>query len=109
MSFTTPPYFILLAVVWALYWSFRHREQNLLILCASFFFYAWWDWRFLALLIATTGIDYAVALAMGKRPTRAARRPWLLISLMSNLGVLAFFKYFNFFSQSFANLLGVLG
>jgi alginate O-acetyltransferase complex protein AlgI len=109
MTFTAPSFLIFLAVIWALYWGLRRRGQNLLIVCASFFFYGWWDWRFLGLLITTTGIDYVVALAMGKEKTRTARRRWLLVSLVTNLGVLGFFKYFNFFSQSFASLLATVG
>jgi alginate O-acetyltransferase complex protein AlgI len=109
MSFTTPVYLIFLLIVWALYWKLRRRGQNILIVCASFVFYGWWDWRFLALLITTTGIDYAVALAMGHEKDRPHRRKWLLVSLISNLGVLGFFKYFNFFTQQFAHLLGALG
>jgi len=109
MSFTTPVYLLFLAIVWTLYWQLRRREQNILIVCASFVFYGWWDWRFLVLLIATTGIDYVVALAMGAQPNRGLRRCWLLVSLGSNLGALGFFKYFIFFSQSFANFLGAIG
>jgi D-alanyl-lipoteichoic acid acyltransferase DltB (MBOAT superfamily) len=109
MSFITPAYLIFLLIVWPLYWSLRRRGQNVLILLASFFFYGWWDWRFLALLITTTGIDYAAALAMNAARTQAGRRGWLLVSLVSNLGVLCFFKYFNFFSQSFTQLLHTLG
>ncbi len=109
MSFTTPVFLVFLAVVWVAYWSLRRRAQNLLIVCASFVFYAWWDWRFLILLIGTTGIDYAVALKMGREDDKKLRRRWLLVSLASNLGVLGFFKYFNFFSQQFAHLLGAFG
>src|SRR5438270_2377903 len=109
MSFITPVYLVFLLIVWAIYWRLDKRGQNILILGSSFFFYGWWDWRFLLLLITTTGIDYAVALKMGREPMRARRRSWLLVSLVSNLGVLAFFKYFNFFSRSFSELLGALG
>jgi alginate O-acetyltransferase complex protein AlgI len=109
MSFTSPVYLIFLLIVWLLYWKLDRRKQNMLIVCASFIFYGWWDWRFLALLITTTGIDYAVALQMGRIEEKIHRRGWLLVSLVSNLGVLAFVKYFNFFSQSFAGLLGAFG
>ena len=109
MSFTAPVYLIFLAIVWSLYWQLRRRGQNILIVCASFIFYGWWDWRFLALLITTTGIDYAVALAMGHERDRPHRRKWLLVSLVSNLGVLGFFKYFNFFSAQLAHLLTTFG
>lgn len=109
MSFITPVYLIFLVVVWSIYWKLERRGQNILILCASFFFYGWWDWRFLALLVTTTGIDYLVALRMGRIPEKTRRRGWLLVSLVTNLGVLAFFKYFNFFSLNFAHLLGAFG
>src|SRR4051812_12788868 len=109
MSFITPVYLIFLLIVWPIYWSLKRRGQNLFILAASFFFYGWWDWRFLALLVTTTGIDYLVALAMGGERRKRSRRIWLLVSLVTNLGVLGFFKYFNFFSQSFAQLLHTLG
>ncbi len=109
MSFISPVYLIFLLIVWPLYWALQRRGQNVLILLASFFFYGWWDWRFLVLLVTTTGIDYVVALAMGATRNKAKRRAWLLISLATNLGVLCFFKYFNFFSQSFAQLLHGLG
>src|SRR5205807_10189849 len=95
MSFTTPVYLIFLAIVWALYWQLRRREQNILIVGASFVFYGWWDWRFLALLITTPGIDYAGALAMGHEKDRPPRLRWLLVSLVSNLGVPGFFQSFN--------------
>jgi alginate O-acetyltransferase complex protein AlgI len=109
MSFITPAYLIFLLIVWPIYWSLERRGQNVFILLASFFFYGWWDWRFLALLVTTTGIDYGVALAMGAERSRNTRRAWLLVSLVTNLGVLCFFKYFNFFSQSLAQLLNGLG
>jgi alginate O-acetyltransferase complex protein AlgI len=109
MSFITPVYCIFLVVVWLLYWKLPRRGQNVLIVCASFFFYGWWDWRFLALLITTTGVDYAVALKMGAVKSRTVRLCWLLVSLVSNLGVLGFFKYFNFFSAQFTHVLNAIG
>jgi len=109
MSFTSPVYLIFLAIVWLLYWQLNRRGQNILIVCASFTFYGWWDWRFLALLITTTGIDYAVALVMGHEQDRRHRQRWLLVSLVSNLGALGFFKYFNFFSVQLAHLLTTFG
>ncbi len=109
MSFITPAYLIFLLIVWPIYWSLERRGQNIFILLASFFFYGWWDWRFLALLVTTTGIDYGVALAMSAEKSRNSRRAWLLVSLVTNLGVLCFFKYFNFFSQSLTQLLNAVG
>ena len=83
MSFITPAYLIFLLIVWPIYWSLERRGQNIFILLASFFFYGWWDWRFLALLVTTTGIDYGVALAMSalKAATHDARGCWYRWSL----------------------------
>jgi alginate O-acetyltransferase complex protein AlgI len=109
MSFTSPVYLLLLLIVWLLYWQLDRSRQNILIVVASFVFYGWWDWRFLALLITTTGIDYAAALAMGREREQSRRRKWLLVSLVSNLGALGLFKYFNFFSTQLAYLLTTFG
>src|SRR5208283_4854707 len=87
----------------------RVRGRNLFILAMSYLFYGWWDWRFLFLIIVTCSIDYKVAhwIEDSLDPTR--KRQFLLLSLVSNLGVLGFFKYFNFFIQSFGLLLRHLG
>lgn len=76
------------------------KWQNVLLLVASYVFYGWWDYRFLALIALSTIIDYAVGLALNKE-VRAKRRKLLLgISLAFNLGMLGFFKYYNFFVES---------
>jgi alginate O-acetyltransferase complex protein AlgI len=100
MSFTTPVFLLFLAVVYLLYWRFKTKGQNLLIFLASLFFYAWWDWRFLSLLFFTSTIDYLVALRLMKTERARARKILLFISVASNLAVLGFFKYFNFFADS---------
>jgi alginate O-acetyltransferase complex protein AlgI len=109
VSFTSPVYLLFFVIVWLLYWQLDRRGQNILIVVASFIFYGWWDWRFLALLITTTGIDYAAALAMGREHEKSRRRRWLLVSLVGNLGALGFFKYFDFFSIQLAHLLTTFG
>lgn len=109
MNFVTPVFLVFLAVVFLLYWSFGRSAQNKLILTASLFFYGWWDWRFLLLLIAIASIDYLVGLALMEEPPTWRRKMLLLISLLTNLGTLIYFKYFNFFSSSFQVLLGHLG
>jgi D-alanyl-lipoteichoic acid acyltransferase DltB (MBOAT superfamily) len=100
MLFTTPAFIIFLFVVWALYWRLERRAQNILILLSSCLFYAWWDWRFLGLLLGITGIDYTVALCMDKQENPILRKRLLLVSLATNIGVLGFFKYYNFFVDS---------
>ena len=83
--------------------------RNRFLLAASYVFYGAWDWRFLLLLIATTGIDYLAARQIAVATTAARRRAFLLLSLGSNLVVLGFFKYYDFFVQSGAALLAALG
>jgi alginate O-acetyltransferase complex protein AlgI len=85
------------------------RLRNLFILAASYFFYGWWDWRFLILIIATSSIDYKVGHWIEDAVDPRRKRHFLLISLVSNLGVLGFFKYFNFFAGSLSLLLEHIG
>jgi len=85
------------------------RWRNGFLLVASYVFYGAWDWRFLLLLIATTGIDYVAAQQIAASTSGARRRRFLLLSIGSNLVVLGFFKYYDFFVRSGAELLGMLG
>ena len=71
--------------------------QNAIILAASYLFYGWWDWRFLGLIIASTLLDYGAAIAISGSSTQAVRRRWLHLSVIGNLGILGYFKYFDFF------------
>jgi alginate O-acetyltransferase complex protein AlgI len=66
-------------------------------------------WRFAVLLLVTTGIDFGVGLALEREDSERRRRGWLLLSLVTNLGALGFFKYFNFFADSFARFSGLFG
>ncbi len=107
MIFNSIEFFVFLPLVLVAYYALNLRGQNLLLLVASYFFYGWWDWRFLSLLMLSTVVDYAVGLAIVRDPPR--KRRWLMVSLMSQLGILGFFKYFNFFVDSAAVLLAALG
>src|SRR5205814_3543068 len=82
---------------------------NLLLLVASYCFYGWWDPRFLALIAASTIVDFYCAEAIDRSEDVARRRVLLTMSLVINLGFLAVFKYFNFFMDSFAATLQTLG
>jgi D-alanyl-lipoteichoic acid acyltransferase DltB (MBOAT superfamily) len=86
-----------------------HRAQNVMLLAASYYFYGAWDWRFLSLLWGSTVIDYTCARAIARTEAAAKRRAWLLLSLAFNLGMLGFFKYFNFFAESLQDLFAVFG
>jgi alginate O-acetyltransferase complex protein AlgI len=112
MLFNSIEFALFLPIVFALYWFIVHKNlqlQNTLLLLASYVFYGWWDWRFLALIIFSSSADYIVALLMAKE-TSGKRRKWLLITSISvNLGFLMFFKYFNFFAESFSDAFTLLG
>jgi D-alanyl-lipoteichoic acid acyltransferase DltB (MBOAT superfamily) len=109
MFFDTPIYFVFLVVVVAVYWRLSRRSQNLFLLAASYFFYGWWDWRFLILIVVSTFVDFHSARYIDLSTAPARRRLLLTLSLLINLGFLGFFKYFNFFEESLAQLLTTLG
>jgi alginate O-acetyltransferase complex protein AlgI len=109
MLFDTPVYFVFLALIVLLYWRLSWRRQNVLLLLASYFFYGWWDWRFLLLMISSTAIDYLIARKIEDARGQARRRTLLILSLVVNFTILGFFKYFNFFLDSAAIGLGALG
>ena len=109
MLFNSVEFVVFLVVVRILYGLLAHRKQNLMLLAASYVFYGWWDWRFLFLIAISTVVDYFCALEIGRRSDATARKRVLLISLCSNLGILGFFKYFDFFVESASVLLDSFG
>lgn len=112
MLFTEISFWLFLPLVFSLYWitgSRRRNEQNLLLLAASYFFYACWDWRFLFLLIFSTLLDYCGGILISRTSQPLKRKIWLWICIAINHGFLAFFKYYNFFIQSFTELLRLGG
>jgi len=108
MLFTSPEFATFLAIVLAAYYVLAHRAQNVLLLLASYVFYGWWAWRFLGLLWGSTLVDFVVARLID-RSEGPARKRWLLVSIFVNLGFLCVFKYFNFFIDSAADLLELVG
>ncbi len=96
-------------VVYAAYRVLPHRAQNWLLLVASYYFYAAWDWRFLGLLIASTLVDFTCGLALDRTASTRARRVLLAASLGFNLTLLGFFKYFNFFADNLHEVFGAIG
>lgn len=109
MLFNTWGFFVFLVVVLIAYYSLRLQAQNLLILVASYVFYSFWDWRFLSLLILSTLVDYNVGRLLGQTDAERRRKHLVLISIVVNLGILGIFKYFGFFVDSAAALLGAVG
>jgi alginate O-acetyltransferase complex protein AlgI len=109
LLFDTPVYFLFLVLVVFFYWRLKWRSQNVFLLGASYFFYGWWDWRFLLLMIFSTIVDYFIALRIAEQTPGTRRRTLLIISLCLNFGFLGFFKYCNFFVDSFASMLNMAG
>ena len=104
MFFNSLDFAIFLPIVFIVYWFITNRNlklQNFIIVLASYVFYGWWDWRFLSLIIFSTIIDYSVGLRFYNTTKPSERKFLLMISLAINLGLLGFFKYFNFFIESF--------
>jgi len=109
MLFNSLAFAIFLPVVLAGYYALNWRAQNLWLLVASLVFYGWWDPRFLLLLAVPTVIDYACAFRIANATSSTARKRYLLASVVTNLAILAFFKYFNFFVDSAVVALDALG
>jgi len=113
MNFATAEFGVFFAVVLAVYFLLDHRRQNWFLLLASYVFYGWWDWRFLGLLLLSSLVDYACALGVdrARRPSRPENRRRIILaaSIATNLVILGFFKYFDFFAESLADLSASLG
>lgn len=111
MLFNSLEFSIFLPVVFFLYWGLKsqHRAQLWLILIASYIFYGWWDWRFLALLAFSSLVDFLIGIRLGSTENVKSRKLLLGLSLFTNLGLLAFFKYFNFFIDSFSEAFRFFG
>ena len=100
MWFDTPAYGLFLILIVVAYWQLNHKRQNVFLLLASYFFYGWWDWRFLLLMISSTTLDYLIAHAIARASSQMRRKRLLVLSLFINFGILGLFKYFNFFVTS---------
>jgi D-alanyl-lipoteichoic acid acyltransferase DltB (MBOAT superfamily) len=109
MLFNSAIFFLFLAIVLPVYYALSRRAQNLWLLVASYVFYGYWDWRFLSLLAISTVVDYVCGLKIESAPETRVRKRFLLLSVAANLGILGFFKYFNFFTGSAEALLDAFG
>jgi alginate O-acetyltransferase complex protein AlgI len=112
MFFNSLHFLIFLPIVFMLYWFVVKNKltlQNILLLLASYFFYACWDWRFLFLLIFSTVLDYFTGIRIGVATKNSTKRIWFWTSISINLGFLAVFKYYNFFVTSFDDALSACG
>jgi D-alanyl-lipoteichoic acid acyltransferase DltB (MBOAT superfamily) len=112
MLFNSIDFAIFLPIVFALYWLIPNKKitvQNILLLVASYFFYACWDFNFMFLLMFSTLLDYFSGIMMFDAKTLFRKKFWFWLSIIINLGFLGVFKYYNFFIESFAEGLGLLG
>ena len=112
MLFNSLDFLVFLPVVFILYWFVFNKSlkaQNILILLSSYVFYGWWDYRFLTLIFLSTFIDYFIGLKMHKQIFRKKQKFYLCISILFNLSILGFFKYYNFFIDSWIDLFSSIG
>ncbi len=112
MLFNSLNFAIFLPIVFLLYWFCTNRNlrnQNILLLISSYFFYACWDWRFMFLLIFSTLLDYFTGIKMSEAKNQKSKKIWFWLSISINLSFLGVFKYYNFFADSFANALNSIG
>lgn len=112
MIFNSIEFLLFFPIVFVLYWFVTHKKlswQNTMMLVASYIFYSWWDWRFLFLLVFSTVLDYYTGIKMYDSTSLKQRKFWFRLSVIINLGFLGFFKYYNFFVDSFFDSLSYLG
>lgn len=112
MLFNSVNFAIFLPIVFILYWFVTRNNlkfQNALLLISSYYFYACWDWRFLFLLVFSTGLDYYTGIKMYEAKNEGIKKFWFWLSISVNLGFFGVFKYFNFFATTFADALLQLG
>lgn len=113
MLFNSLEFAIFLPIVFAIYWLLQKRLQlqNLFVVIASYVFYGWWDWRFLLLIACTSLCSWGSGLLIGKYLTQPSLKGrskfWLWLNIAINIGILAVFKYYDFFVGEFGALFGI--
>jgi len=112
MLFNSIDFAVFLPIVFGLYWfvfNKRLKTQNLFLIIVSYVFYGWWDYRFLALILFSSLVDFTIGILLKKQEVPSQRKLLLWISIIVNLGFLGFFKYFNFFIENFVTAYSFLG
>ncbi len=107
MLFNSLQFAFFLPIVFAIYWVIGRRNirlQNLFLLAASYYFYGCWSWKFLLLIVISSAVDFVVGQVLYDTEKPLHRKLLLGVSLATNLGILGFFKYYNFFIESFVAL-----
>ncbi len=112
MLFNSFDFAFFLPIVFILYWFMtksNRKAQNILLLIASYVFYGWWDWRFLGLVVLSSFVDFFIGKLLHNEERNSYRKIYLFLSIFVNIGLLFFFKYFNFFIDSFSNAFSFFG
>lgn len=112
MLFNSYEFLVFFPIVFIIYWfvfQSNLKAQNAFVLIASYVFYGWWDWRFLGLIAFSSLVDYVAAIRIQQSNSDTQRKYWLGFSLAVNLGMLGYFKYFNFFIDSAIQLMQATG
>ena len=112
MLFNSIDFALFFPIVFALYWFVFNRSirwQNGFVVAASYFFYGFWDWRFLILLIFSTLVDFVLGILISKQENQRKRKLLLIASIITNIGLLGFFKYYNFFLDNFITAFSFFG
>lgn len=112
MLFNSIDFAVFLPLVFGLYWLIgpkRLQMQNLFLIFASYLFYGWWDARFLLLIVFSSTLDYVLGLQLAKQEKVKTRKMLLALSVAINIGFLMYFKYFNFFLDSFSEAFKFFG
>lgn len=112
MLFNSIEFAVFLPVVFIIYWLIPEKNfklQNIWLLISGYFFYGWWDWRFLLLLISITSLNYLIGILISDSEQKSKRKGFLILALVLNIGTLCIYKYFNFFIDSFLDILSLFG
>jgi alginate O-acetyltransferase complex protein AlgI len=112
MLFNSIEFLLFLPTIFILYWFVFNKNlkyQNSLILVSSYVFYGWWDYRFLSLIFLSTIVDYVIGLNISNQSSKKKQKLLLWVSILFNLSVLGFFKYYNFFVDSWVELFSSVG
>lgn len=108
MIFNSTVFLVFFLLFYFIYWLINNRMginiRNLFIIISSYIFYGWWDWRFLSLIAFSSALDYVIGLLLGRTENQVKRKLLLIATMTVNLGILGFFKYFNFFASSLHDL-----
>ena len=111
MLFNSLDFAVFLPIVFMLYWLLNKDTgyQNLLIVFSSYVFYGWWDWKFLSLILISTVVDFLIGLGLEYNKNLHKRKALLWLSILTNLGILCYFKYYNFFIENFETAFSIFG